>query len=110
MAGAATLTFTDENFQTDVLASDKPVLVDFWAPWCGPCKIIAPVVDELAAETAGKFAVGKMNVDDSPGVSSRYGISAIPTLMVFKGGEVVQRFTGVTGKDELRKALEAAAQ
>lgn len=108
MAGTATQKFTDDNFQNEVLQSDKPVLVDFWAPWCGPCKMIAPVIDELAAETQGKFAVGKVNVDESNNVAMKYGINAIPTLMVFKDGDVVQRFQGVTSKDELRRALEAA--
>lgn len=108
MAGAATLTFTDENFATDVLGSSVPVLVDFWAPWCGPCKMISPTIDELAAETKGKFVVGKMNTDDSPNIPMRYGISGIPTLMIFKNGEVVQRFVGITGKEELRRALEAS--
>jgi thioredoxin 1 len=108
MAGAATLKFTDENFRTEVLENGMAVLVDFWAPWCNPCRMISPVIDELAGETTGKFAVGKMNVDESPNTAVKYGINAIPTLMVFRGGEVVQRFMGPTSKEELRKALEAA--
>lgn len=107
MAGAATKTFSDGNFTTDVLSSPVPVLVDFWAPWCGPCKMISPVIDELAVEAAGRFVVGKMNIDDSPVTPSKYGVSAIPTLIVFKNGEVVHRFTGVTGKEELKRAMEA---
>jgi thioredoxin 1 len=108
MAGAATLKFTDDNFRTDVLENSVPVLVDFWAPWCNPCRMLSPVIDELAGEHQGKFAIGKMNVDESPNTAVKYGINAIPTLMVFKGGEVVQRFQGLTAKEELRRALEAA--
>lgn len=108
MAGAGVLTFTDENFESDVLASDRPVLVDFWAPWCGPCRMISPTIDELGREAGERFRIGKLNIDDSPYTPSKYGIDGIPTLLVFKGGEIVQRFTGVTGKDELQKALEAA--
>lgn len=108
MAGGAALKFTDENFQADVLQKDVPVLVDFWAPWCNPCRQLSPIIDELAGEASGQFAVGKINVDDSPNTAVKYGIHAIPTVMIFKGGEVVQRFQGITSKDELRKALEAA--
>ena len=108
MAGAATLKFTDDNFRADVLESAHPVLVDFWAPWCNPCRMIAPLIEELATETQGKFAIGKINVDESPNTAVKYGINAIPTLMVFKNGEVVQRFQGMTDKNELKKALEAA--
>lgn len=107
MAGEAVIEFTDDNFETEVLHADKPVLVDFWAPWCGPCKIIAPTIDALAKENAAGFRIGKLNVDDSPGVAARYGISGIPTLMVFSKGQVVQKFVGVTSKDELQKALNA---
>lgn len=107
MAGAGVLEFTDENFDKEVLKSDQPVLVDFWAPWCGPCRLIAPTVDALASENSGRVRIGKLNVDDSPGVAAKYGISGIPTLLVFKKGQVVQRFVGVTGKDELQKALNS---
>ena len=109
MAGAGVLEFTDENFEAEVLQSGAPVLVDFWAPWCGPCRMIAPTIEELAAEGSESFRVGKMNIDDSPGTPSKYGVSAIPTLLIFKGGDVVQRFTGVTGKADLQQALTAAA-
>ncbi|QDU60956.1 Thioredoxin-1 [Planctomycetes bacterium Pan216] len=109
MSGNNVHEFNDGNFEESVLKSDKPVLVDFWAPWCGPCKMIAPTIEELAGEMGQDYSVGKMNIDDSPTVPAKYGVSAIPTLMVFKGGEVVQRFTGVTGKAELKKALEGAA-
>jgi thioredoxin 1 len=108
MAGTATLKFTDENFRTDVLDNGMPVLVDFWAPWCNPCRAISPMIDELAGETSGKYAVGKMNVDESPNTAVKYGINAIPTLIVFRRGEVVQRFVGEISKEVLRRALEAA--
>jgi thioredoxin 1 len=100
--------FTDGNFQSDVLQSAQPVLVDFWAPWCGPCRMIGPVVEQLAAENAGSALVGKVNVDDNPNVAQTYGVSSIPTLMVFKGGQVVERFVGVQPKPRLQEALDAA--
>jgi len=100
--------FTDGNFQTDVLQSAQPVLVDFWAPWCGPCRMIGPVVEQLAAENAGSALVGKVNVDDNPTVAQTYGVSSIPTLMVFKAGQVVERFVGVQPKPRLQEALDAA--
>ena len=108
MADAATIKFTDDNFRTAVLDNGAPVLVDFWAPWCAPCRIISPIIDELASESTGKFSIGKINVDESPNTAVKYGITAIPTILVFKAGEVVQRFQGLTAKEELRKALEAA--
>ena len=108
MAGAGVASFTDENFEAEVLGSDRPVLVDFWAPWCGPCRMIAPTIDELASDSGNRFHVGKLNIDDSPKTPADYGVNGIPTLLVFKKGEVVQRFVGVTGKDELQRALEAA--
>jgi len=100
--------FTEGNFDSEVLKSDQPVLVDFWAPWCGPCRMIAPVVEELAAEYSGTVKVGKMNVDDSQGVASRYGVSSIPTLMLFSNGNVVERFVGIQPKARLQEALDAA--
>lgn len=97
--------FTDANFSTEVLSSDAPVVVDFWAPWCGPCKSIAPVIEELATQFAGQAKIGKVNTDDNPQVAMDHGISAIPTIMIFKGGEVVQRFVGITPKTKLADAI-----
>ena len=83
-------------------------MVDFWAPWCGPCRMIAPLIEELASEYVGSVKVGKLNIDDSPQAASSHGVSSIPTLMVFKGGQVVDRFVGVQAKNRLQKALDAA--
>jgi thioredoxin 1 len=102
------LEFTDQNFQTEVLESSQPVLVDFWAPWCGPCRMIAPVVEELAAEYAGKVKIGKVNVDESSQTAATYGVSSIPTLMLFKNGDVADRFVGMQPKKRLQEALTQA--
>lgn len=106
--GANTKEFTDSNFQAEVLKSSTPVLVDFWAPWCGPCRQIAPMIDELAAENSGSIVIGKVNIDESPESAQNYGVSSIPTLMVFKNGQVAQRFVGVQPKARLQAALDAA--
>ncbi len=100
--------YTDSNFDSEVLQSSQPVLVDFWAPWCGPCRMIAPVVEQLASENAGSVKVGKINIDDSPRAAQSYGVSSIPTIMIFKGGEVVERFVGVQPKNRLQEAIDAA--
>ena len=103
----ADITFSDSNFQENVLQSSTPVLVDFWAPWCGPCKIVDPIVHELAAEFEGKVKVGKMNVDENPEVSGQYGVMSIPTLMFFKNGQPVKSIIGAQGKDSIKSVLES---
>jgi thioredoxin 1 len=99
--------FDDKNFDSEVLQADGPVLVDFWAPWCGPCRQIAPVIEQLAGENEGAVKIGKLNVDDAPNSAQSYGVSSIPTLMLFKNGEVVERFVGVQPKSRLQEALDA---
>ncbi len=97
---------TDANFETEVLGSDVPVLVDFWAVWCAPCRIIAPIVEELAAENEGKLKVAKVDVDNNPQTAIKYSIRSIPTLLVFKGGEVVDQMVGAVPKSMLESRLE----
>lgn len=100
--------FSDENFESEVLKADGPVMVDFWAPWCGPCRQLGPVVEELAGEYKTTAKVGKLNIDDSPRAAQAYGVMSIPTIMVFKDGEVIERFVGVQSKSRLQQALDAA--
>ena len=107
MASDAVLELTDDNFEQEVINSDLPVLVDFWAEWCMPCRMLAPVVDELAEEFAGKVKVGKIDTDANREVSVKFGISAIPTIMLFKDGEVVRKFVGVTPKEDFVSELSA---
>ncbi len=100
------ITFTDQNFQEEVLNSPLPVLVDFWAPWCGPCKIVGPIVEELAKDYAGKVKVGKLNVDENQNVSSQFGIMSIPSLMLFKAGQPVKTMVGAQGKESFKKGID----
>ncbi len=106
MAGQNTFTFTDSSFDQDVLQADMPVLVDFWAEWCGPCRMMTPTVEALAADYAGRLKVGKLNVDENGGTAMRFNIRGIPTLLLFKGGRIVEQVVGATGKSQLQKLIE----
>lgn len=101
----ADITITDSNFDAEVLKSDKPVLVDFWAVWCGPCQMQGPIVEDVAHDLAGKAVIGKLNVDENPQTAQKYGVMSIPTLMIFKGGTVVKQFIGVQSKETLLTEL-----
>ncbi len=107
MAGANILDVKDSNFDTEVLKSEVPVLVDFWAEWCGPCKMMAPTVDAIATEYAGKLKVAKLDVDENGGTAMRYNIRGIPTLLLFKGGRVVEQRVGAVGKSEVLKMVQS---
>lgn len=98
---------TKQNFSQEVLASDKPVLVDFWAPWCGPCRMVGPVIDELATELDGKVKVGKINVDEEGELAQAYQVFSIPTLIVFEGGKVKAKTVGFSGKEAIKRMLGA---
>ena len=106
MAGQNILTFTDGSFEADVLNSEVPVLVDFWAEWCGPCRMMAPTVDAISDEFAGRLKVGKVNVDDNGNTAMKYRIQGIPTLLLFKSGKVVDMRVGAVGKSEVLKMIE----
>jgi thioredoxin 1 len=106
MAGANILEINDSSFEQEVIQSSTPVLVDFWAPWCGPCRAIAPVIEELSTEYAGKLKVAKCNVDDNPKTPSRFGIRAIPTLIIFKAGNVSEQITGAVAKSQIAAAID----
>ena len=100
--------FTDQNFDQEVLKSDKPVLVDFWAPWCGPCQAMGPIIEELANEYEGKVKVGKINVDENAQTAEKYEIMSIPSLKIFKGGQVIEELVGMQAKENLKSALDRA--
>ena len=106
MAAENVQTFTDGNFDDDVLKSGPTVLVDFWAEWCGPCKRLGPTVDALAVEYLGKVTVGKLNVDENPKVSEKFQIRGIPTILIFKGGQIVESLVGLAQKEDLKKVLD----
>ena len=106
MASEKVTTLTDTNFDQSVIKAEQPVLVDFWAEWCGPCKRLAPTVDALAADYAGKVTVGKLNVDDNPNTAFKFQIRGIPTILILKGGQVVESVVGLAQKDDLKKVLD----
>jgi thioredoxin 1 len=99
---------TDQTFEDQVVKSDKPVIVDFWAPWCGPCRMMAPAFEDLAREYQGRMVFAKLNVDYNPGVASRYGIRSIPTLLIFRGGRLVDQLIGARPRQDLKNHIEAA--
>ena len=109
MDNSATVTIDEGNFEAEVTQSQKPVLVDFWAEWCGPCKMIAPVLDEIAREKGDKIKVGKVDIDKNQSLSFKYNVRAIPTLLFFKNGQVVDQVTGMTSKKDLLGRVEALA-
>ena len=98
---------TDDSFEAEVIKSDQPVLVDYWAEWCGPCKMIAPILDEIAADYAGKLKIAKLNIDENPGTPPKYGIRGIPTLMLFKGGNVEATKVGAVSKSQLTAFIDS---
>lgn len=104
---AKPIEFTDDNFTNEVEQSDTPVLVDFWAEWCGPCRMVGPIVEELAGEYEGQVKIGKVDVDTNPEISVKYGIRSIPSLLIFKGGEVVDQIVGAVPKTQIKKQLDA---
>ena len=100
--------FTDQNFQDEVIKSDTPALVDFWAPWCAPCRMVSPIIEELAKEYEEKLKVGKVNVDENPNSASRFGIMSIPSVLVFKNGEPIKTMVGAQSKENFKKGIEEA--
>ena len=109
MAAANIVTLNTGNFPAEVLKSSTPVLVDFWAEWCGPCKMIAPVLDELASEYDGRVKIGKVNIDEDQALASQYGVRAIPTLLIFKDGQVAEQIVGMRSKRDLKSSLDKVA-
>ncbi len=107
MASENVIEFTDSNFDETALQADQPVLVDFWAEWCGPCRILAPTIDQLADEFEGRARIGKMDTDSNQQTAAKYGVSAIPTVILLKGGEVQKKFVGLQSKEDLASAIEA---
>lgn len=99
--------FTDKNFKEEVIESNKITLVDFWAPWCGPCQMMSPIIDELSEELGDEFKIGKINVDENPNTASDYGIMSIPAIKIFKGGKVVKELVGVQNKENLKSELKS---
>jgi len=108
MASDGIIELNDANFDSEVIHSDTPVLVDFWAPWCGPCRAVAPIVEEISSSYAGKVKVGKLNVDDNQQITMKFGIRSIPTLIVFKGGQAVEQIIGAVPKGEIERAVGKA--
>ncbi len=102
--------FTEQGFESEVLQASQPVLVDFWATWCGPCRQIAPLIDELAGKFEGSVSIGKVNIEEHPELAQRFGINAIPTLLLFKDGEIIERFQGIPPRAKLESALLESAQ
>ncbi len=109
MAAPNMLTLTESNFKEQVVDSPIPVLVDFWAEWCGPCKMLGPILEELATDYEGRVKIGKLNIDDSPSVANEYGIRAIPTMLIFKGGQVAEQVVGLRSKRDLKANLDKFA-
>lgn len=108
MAGSNTLEFTEANFDAEVMSSDQPVLVDFWAPWCAPCRAVGPTVDAVADSFAGKAKVGKVNIDEHPAIAAKFGVQSIPTILVIKGGEIAETFVGIRDEETLSESLNNA--